>query len=276
LRERRVGWLLFAVLAGLLVLLAFQAPSRGPGDTYLETIVLRVVAPVTHSVAAVASSARGVGESVSTREELVKENRALRRRLERTELELMRLALVEIELDRLGSALEYSRASEGRLRVADVVYADYSSWLRSLILYTGEEDAEPDQPVVSDRGLVGRVISAVPGYAKVQLVSDRAAAIGAMVRRTRRQGVVHSVGERLVLDYVPLQADVKVGDEVVTSGIDGIYPRGLPVGRVMSVDAGQELFLDVAIEPAVDFGMLDQVYLLDRRTLPELPSGAEE
>lgn len=276
MRERRVGWLLFAVLGGLLVLLAFQAPARGPGTNFLETLFLRAVAPITHSVAAVSSSARGVGESVSTREDLVRENRALRRRLERSELELMRLALVEIELDRIGSALEYSRASEGRLRVADVVYADYSSWLRTLILYTGDEDAERDQPVVSDRGLVGRVISAVPGYAKVQLINDRAAAIGAMIRRTRRQGVVHSVGERLVLDYVPQQADVRAGDEVVTSGIDGIYPRGLPVGRVVSVEKGQELFLDVALDPAVDFGMLDQVYLLDRRTLPELPSGAEE
>jgi rod shape-determining protein MreC len=205
--------------------------------------------------------------------ELARENRTLSREVERLELEVLRLSRREQEMERLGSALDYSRATEGRLRVADVVYADHASWLRTLILYTGDQDAELNQPVISDAGLVGRVVEVVPGYAKVQLITDRAAAVGAMVRRTRRQGVVRSGTEGLELDFVPLQADVAAGDRVVTSGTDGIYPRGIPVGTVTSVATGDELFHVIAVEPAVDFGVLDRVSLV---SLPPLPAELTE
>jgi rod shape-determining protein MreC len=266
--ERRTAWLLFAVLVALLIMLSLQAPSPGAGGNLLENVLLRVVAPVTHSVAAVSSGARGAQESLKSRETLARENRTLTRDVQRLELEVLRLSRLEQEMERLGAALDYSRATEGRLRVADVVYADHASWLRTLILYTGENEAEINQPVISDAGLVGRVVEVVPGYAKVQLVTDRAAAVGAMIRRTRRQGVVRSGRQRLELDFLPRQADVQVGDRVVTSGIDGIYPRGLPLGSVVSVDDGDELFLEVGLEPAVDFGSLDQVYLLPPRAVP--------
>jgi rod shape-determining protein MreC len=266
--ERHTAWLLFAVLVALLIMLSLQAPSPGAGGNFFENVVLRVVAPVTHSVAAVSSGARGAQESLKSRETLARENRTLTRDVQRLELEVLRLSRLEQEMERLGAALDYSRATEGRLRVADVVYADHASWLRTLILYTGENDAELNQPVISDAGLVGRVVEVVPGYAKVQLVTDRAAAVCAMIRRTRRQGVVRSGREGLELDFLPRQADVQVGDRIVTSGIDGIYPRGLPLGSVVSVDDGDELFLEIGLEPAVDFGSLDQVYLLPPRAVP--------
>jgi rod shape-determining protein MreC len=90
-----------------------------------------------------------------------------------------------------------------------------------------------------------------------------------MVSRTRRQGVVRSGPRGLELDFLPQQADVRVGDRVVTSGIDGIYPRGLPIGVVTEVERGDELFYDLQLEPAVDFGVLDQVYLLEPQPIPD-------
>ena len=77
-----------------------------------------------------------------------------------------------------------------------------------------------------------------------------------------RRGALH-------LDFVPLRTDVRVGDEVVTAGIDGVYPRGVPIGRITSVDAGDELFLRIELTPAVDFGRLDRAYVLARERLPE-------
>jgi len=126
-----------------------------------------------------------------------------------------------------------------------------------------------NQPVVSGDGLVGRVVVAAGPYAKVQLIADRSASVGGMIERTRRQGVVRGAGRgSLELDFVPLQADVRVGDMVVTAGIDGIYPRGIPVGQVVEVEPGGELFHKIRMAPTVDFGVLEVVYLLDREPVP--------
>ena len=123
-----------------------------------------------------------------------------------------------------------------------MVHADYSSWLRSLVLYVGAGAARRNQPVLSDDGLVGRVIRVAGAYAKVQLLTDRAASAGVQLQRSRRQGVVRgsSPGE-LLLDFIPRQADVEVGETVLTAGIDGVYPRGIRVGVVASVEPGSEV-----------------------------------
>jgi rod shape-determining protein MreC len=91
-----------------------------------------------------------------------------------------------------------------------------------------------------------------------------------MVERTRRQGIVQGQGSnRLALRFIPLQSDLRVGDRIVTAGIDGVYPRGIQVGEVTRADPGTELFYDAELTPAVDFGTLDHVYLLEPETLPE-------
>jgi rod shape-determining protein MreC len=89
--------------------------------------------------------------------------------------------------------------------------------------------------------------------------------------RNRRQGVVRGSGDAsdsLDFDYVPLQAEIRPGDRVVTAGIDGVYPRGIPVGTVVAVEPGGQLFHRIRLAPTVDFGTLDQVYLLDHPALP--------
>jgi len=266
--ERRSAWLLVAVLFAQLIVLSLQAPAEGVGNNLLESAVLRLVMPLARGVDAAAGGASGLAEGFRRQRELVGENRDLRAEVERLRLEVMRLSRYESDLERLAEAVGYPVPPGYTLRPADVAYVDYASWLRTLVLYTGELTVEVNQPVVSSSGLVGRVISAAAPWARVQLITDRSAAVGAMLASTRRQGVVRSGPEGLAFDFLPLAAAVEVGDRVVTSGIDGIYPRGIPVGRVAAVEPGDELFFAVRLEPAIDFGRLDQVYLLSRAALP--------
>jgi len=267
--ERRTGWILIIVLVGQLVFLAVQGGRAG--ETRLEAIGLRLLGPLARGVTAVPRGFAGAREGAKLRGTLLEENRRLRREVEDLRLRLLRLTDVEGELLRLGAAVRYSIPPAGRIRAVDVVYVDYASWLRTLVLYTDGEPARVNQPVLSPDGLVGRVITVAGPYAKVQLITDRAAGVGGMVVRTRRQGVVRGgtrgVGD-LELDYVPLQADVRPGDRVLTSGIDGVYPRGIPLGTVVAVEPGGELFHRIQLAPAVDFGALDQVYLLDYQAVP--------
>jgi rod shape-determining protein MreC len=151
-----------------------------------------------------------------------------------------------------------------------VVYLDRSSFLRSVILHSGEGRLAEGQPVVSADGVVGRVLKVAGNYARAQLVTDSAAGVGAMLERSGSQGLVRGSGDgRLTLEYVPHQVAVEPGDRVVTAGIDGVFPPGILIGQVLEVAAGEELFHRITLAPAVDFGRLQQVFVLDRQELPK-------
>lgn len=267
--ERRTVWVLIVVLTVQLVYLAIQGAKAG--DTWLESAGVRVLGPAARGIASVPTSWADFREGLRMRGSLQKENRELRREVEALRLRLLQLTDLENDMRRLGAAVEYTTPPVGRIRAVDVVYVDHASWLRTLLIYTGDRPARVNQPVLSAAGLVGRVVTVAGPYAKIQLITDRAASVGAMILRTRRQGVVRGSGlgrAGLELDYVPRQADVRPGDRVVTAGIDGVYPRGIPIGTVVEVKRGGQLFHSILVSPAVDLGALDQVYLLDHSPIP--------
>lgn len=270
--ERRVHWLLIVLLVGQLILITLQTSGSRVQPPLLARGVLWLVGPVARTVTAVVEVPGHLRHQLKAQRRLVAENEALHDQVRELRLELLRLQGLESDLERLAQALDYARAFPGRLQVADVVYADVGSRLRSLMIYTGGRPVEHNQPVVAPEGLVGRVVSVAGDYAQVQLIIDGAAAVGAMVERSRRQGVVHGrplAEQQLEMRRVPSQADVRAGDRILTSGIDNIFPRGIPVGSVEAVEPTQELFARIQIRPAVDFHRLDQVYLLPRRSLPD-------
>jgi rod shape-determining protein MreC len=129
--------------------------------------------------------------------------------------------------------------------------------------------------VISPAGVVGRVILPSRRASKVQLLIDRNAAAGALIERTRVQGVVMGIGDGMLrLQYVPGTADVKTGDLVVTSGIDGIYPKGFVIGTIDHADRGVGAYHEIIVRPAVDFSRLEEVLIV--RTPPPSRAVIEE
>lgn len=268
-RGRSARWLLLGLLLLQLALLGSQAPSPGE-PSRLETALVRTVAPLARAVGSTADSVLSLGEALRLHRSLRAENRRLRSQVEELRRRRTETMGLELELERLSEALDYRAAPRGELLVADVVYIDHVSWLQTLIVYTGDAAVARNQAVVATGGLVGRVVVPTPPYAKVQLITDRNAAVLGMIARTRRQGVVKGADPgSLEMAFVPLQAEVRVGDQVVSAGADGIFPRGVPIGTVTAVKPGDELFHEIRLAPAVDFGVLDQVYVLDREPVPE-------
>ena len=268
LSERGTRWLLVVVLVAQLFLIAAQVQTPG-GGSVLEVWLVRGIAPLGRVVDGVYDLLGGFADNLELRRSLLEENRRLKEELARQRERSMEAWRLEQDLERLSRAMDYVGTELGPLRAADVVFVDHRPFQRTLVLWMGGEAAERNQPVVAVDGLVGRVVLPAGSYAKVQLVTDRSASVGAMIERTRRQGVARGLGAgSLELDFVSLQADVRVGDRVVTAGIDGIYPRGLPVGTVIDVSPGEELFHRIRLRPAVDMGQLDLVYLLPRLAVP--------
>ncbi len=258
--------LLVILLFGQLILLSADPASRG---STLESIVLGSLGPVAHTATAASDTVTGVFESFRLAGTLREENRQLRDELEAMQRSLVRLHGVEEELQRLSRISGYSRPESGRFFVADVVYVDRASWLRTLVIYTGSAEPSHNQPVITARGLVGRIVVPAEPYAKVLLLTDRSAAVSAMIERTRRRGMVRGNGEEpLLLDNIPLQEDIRPGDRVVTAGIDGVFPRGIPIGVVTDVEPGAELFHHIRVQPYIDLAILDQVYVLTEQVVP--------
>ncbi len=268
--EKRAGWFLLVTLVAQLALLGLQVPGAGGKGTYLGVLGLRVIGPFARGITGASRTIGDSTENLRLQRRLVEENRRLRRDLEELRLRLLQFENIRGEAARLAAALRYAPPPIGNLRAADVVYLDFSSWLTTLVIYAGGRPVQVDQVVLAPNGLVGRVVEIAAPYAKVQLLTDRSASVGALIVRTRRQGVLRGAGSgTLDLVYIPVQADVRPGDRVLTAGIDGIFPRGIPIGTVVSVKERGQLFHEVRVAPAVDLGTLDQVYLLDWKPVPK-------
>src|SRR5262249_6912302 len=147
---------------------------------------------------------------------------------------------------------------------ANVIAGSASPEFRTMTIDKGtSEGVHGDMAVIAPAGIVGRVIQPSSRAAKVQLLIDRNAAAGALVERTRAQGVVIGTGaDELRMDYVSGSSEVKPGDMVVTSGIDGIYPKGFVIGQIQSVKRGAGQYSSIVIRPAVDFSVLEAVLIV--------------
>jgi rod shape-determining protein MreC len=132
----------------------------------------------------------------------------------------------------------------------------------------------PDMAVLAPTGIAGRVITPTALASKVQLLIDRNAAVGVLDERSRAQGVAIGDGSsRLRMEYVAGTADLKAGDSIVTSGIDGIYPKGFVVGQIESVERGGGEYSRIVIRPSVEFSSLEAVLVI--LSSPEAAEGTQ-
>src|SRR6185295_1055291 len=157
-----------------------------------------------------------------------------------------------------------------------VIGRDATRLSRTILIGRGETDGVVrGAAVLAPQGVVGHVFQTSPHSARVLLVSDHNSGVDALVQRTRARGIVQgTVDAGCVLKYVKRTEDVQVGDTLVTSGLDGIFPKGLPVGRVTAIDKrGQGLFQSAEVAPRVDVDQLEEVLVTRGTVVPVEPAG---
>jgi rod shape-determining protein MreC len=148
---------------------------------------------------------------------------------------------------------------------AQVTGMDPSGLFKSIIISKGKAAGlRLDMPVIHTRGVVGRIVSLSKHYAKVLLIIDQNSAVDCLVQRSRARGMTKGLtGNICKLDYVAESSDVSVGDVVITSGLGGVFPKGLTIGHVSKINkASTDLFQDIEITPAVDFSKLEEVLVI--------------
>ncbi len=203
---------------------------------------------------------------------LKSENTALRELNLQLSIESSRYREAMVENSTLRNMLQLPAYTDDKLIAADVVGKTTTQLRNYATINRGTADGiKEGQAVVTDAGLVGTVIGASPHYAVLQLLLNRDTRISARVYRSNVDGIIVWEGEQtLLLKDIPLSYDVKVGDIVVTSSYSILYPSNVVIGRVAQVgEESNSLFRKVTIKPSVDFGTLEQVFVIDRLPNPE-------
>ncbi len=263
-RPRRGGLLLASVLVLCVLALSAQAPARDGRGSILQSWILTAAAPVAHSVAGFSRAVSGGSSSVTDMLNARAENARLRTDLVKRETELFRL---RAEVQQMRSELGM-RAAAPFLPVvvgsAPVLLLERRAGVQSALVGIGSSaGVGAGSPLAVPEGLVGRVVTAGRNLSRAQLLLDASAAAGARLVRTGELGIVRGDGRgSLILNHVPTTSRVKAGDLVESAGVDGIYPRGIPIGRVRSVSRGGNLFLDIQVTPTASFSRLTDVLVL--------------
>jgi rod shape-determining protein MreC len=255
--------------SGALLILSLHLISTGvhPGDLAArpQSAFLEVISPVTGAFTHLGDGASSITRDYLELVHVRDENAHLRTELARVKSDQARLAELEVENQHLGELLELKNALGTNAVAANVIGSDANGISRTLILASGTDNGlRPGMAVLANQGVVGKIIAVSPHASRVLLIDDHNSALDGFDQRTRARGIVAGlVDDGLILKYADRSQDLRAGDTVVTSGLDGIFPRGLLVGTIQSVRReGPGLFLGVHIAPAVDFRELEQVLIL--------------
>lgn len=264
---RKNALVLVALLFGHLVLISDQIGKTNRSG-FIEDRVLRASRPVLGATRGMGDQVGGLAARLGEIRTARGENAELRGEVEQLRSELGRSREDSAENERLRRLLEMRAQLAPRSLGASVISSNVAGQTRMIVLDRGLADGiRPDMAVVAWGGAVGRVISAERSIAKVRLISDPNGGAAGVVQRSRAQGMVVGRGDGpMSMLYVPAYDDVVVGDRVVTSGKDGVFPRGFTIGRVAAVGGDPGVSKQIAIEPEVDFRSLEEVLVVLDRT----------
>ena len=264
-KRQRIGYLVLTVVLSHVILISVQVNIREEGNL-LQIVGFSALAGIGELFSSSANTVGSVWSRYISLRDTEEENAALRESVAQLELQLQKQNALARQAQSLHRLLELRNSSDLSTLPAQVIAVDATPWFRTFTVNRGSGDGvQQDFAVIAPNGVVGRVIGAPgPRAAKVQLLIDRNAAAGALIDRTRAAGVVAGVdGQSLLrMDYVSNLEDVRVGDAVVTSGTDGIYPKGFVIGTVRHVRRGEDLYKTILIEPVVEFGNLENVLIV--------------
>ncbi len=259
--------LLTALVLTSFTLMTISVHRRGRA-TLIEDVVLNLIAPL-QTVAQgpwsyLMKLRRYYGELLSAKEQI--EN--YRQELETLRRRLSDYTEMEQRYRRLEKLLSFKEASDYETITAQVIGRDATNWTKTIIINRGKiHGLSRDMPVITHAGVVGRIIETTPYASKVLLISDYRSAVDGMVQRSRAPGIYVAKGNGLgELRYLPAHSDVKLGDVFISSGLGGVFPKGLVVGDVTRVEEKQKgLFKEAQVKPRVDLPRLEEVLVIKGR-----------
>ena len=254
----------------ILLSLAGLALDQNEDLQPIEDLALRFVVPIQGKLTSLAHSISDLTQTTRDIEELRRRNEDLQGLADSLMIENVRLKEIESENETLRKLLGFTQANPTHsYKAAEVkgrvIGRDPSNFLSYLTIDSGSQQGiEKGMPVVTERGLVGRITDVGSNWAKVMLIIDPSSSVNALIQSSRATGVVEGqVGGSLVMKYIPQGETVNVNDIVLTSGLGGNFPKKLIIGQVTAVQQRDiEMFQQADIRPTVDFNNLEIVLVI--------------
>lgn len=253
---------MLALFLGMLWLVTYQV--KAGRLTVLEKPVLAVSGFIERVVVAPFRFAESAVTGYIFLVRTHRENERLVRELNRLKLENSITSELLLENERLRDFLAFTKLHSPSSVTAQIIAKDSSPSSQTVTINKGENDGiEKDMAVVIAAGIVGRVQAVLPGTAKIILLTDPASTLAVRVQRNREEGLLEGKLNRCALKYVSYYADIQEGDLLVTSGLDGIFPKGLPVATVIKVSKHEaNAFQTVIAKPAVSLSRMEEALVL--------------
>lgn len=273
--SERPGLVLVGAILLHVILISAQVNTR-TGIPLLRVVTFGAFAEVQRGTMTTVDRVRGLWTGYVDLRAVEAENEALRQENQKLQIRLQEERAAAQRADSLRQLLELRQRAGLETAAAEIIGAGADPDVRTMTIDKGSIDGlKADQAVISPTGVVGRIILSSRRASNVQLLIDRNAAAAALIERTRAQGIVVGQGnDTLRMEYVPGTAEVKPGDLVITSGIDGIYPKGFVIGTVEVADRGPGSFHMITVKPAVDFSRIEEVLVV--LTLPPVKAAEQE
>ena len=250
----------------LLSLYILTVTARGQlKNEPLGAVLMWIMRPLQIAAQGTVSWITGLREDYDTLAGFRSENERLRKRIQNLEIERQKLLEAQATNNQLKGLLDFRGQLPGGAVTASIIANSATSWFKSCMLDKGSADGvRKGMAVVTPLGVVGQVVAVTPRTAKVLLLTDPNSGIDVLVQRTRARGIVSgSLENGMLLKYVKRSEDIQEGDRLITSGIDGVFPKGMMVGTVIKVSKQHiGLFQSIEVLPAVQSARLEEVLVV--------------
>lgn len=261
-----LGILVGCGILGALIFYSLNIPDKRSAN-FIERGILTVFAPVMKPAARVSGFFEDTWGNYLNLVGVRQENLRLRNDIKELNTRIIAAGETALENQRLEKLLGVRNSIREPSLTVSIVGEDLSSWFKTVVIDQGSSSGIAEgMPVVAADGVVGQVVKVTSGTSRVLLLTDHSSGIAATIQRSRARGVVKGKGDGLCsLEFTTREEDVKVGDMVVTSGIGGVFLKGIPIGEVTMVKRGEYgIFQTVTIRPLVNISHLEEALVVLR------------
>lgn len=267
-KKNSKGKKLFTTLSFILIisfaLISVSQKLRG-NPTFFQSAITTLIFPFQTFFNSTIQKTEDLFENYIFLTNVSQENETLKKEIEKLENQRNKLIEDIFQLQREYNILQRPTKSNRKSIMASVIGKDSGQWLKTVIIDKGTDAGlVKNSATITDRGIVGQVIEANPKSSKILLISDNRSAVDAIFQRSRSPGVVFGAGKQMCkMRFVSMEADVKEGDKIISSGMGGVFPKGLTIGSVRKIiKKKQGLFQEIEVVPSVDLSRLEEMLVL--------------